>query len=251
MNQYNAQIISAVIAAVGGVVTAYLGAKLPKNNQKEGEHKDMSQKYIKAITVMVGIITTITLYIGSQYAIAQINKSAKATKAYIVYSDAGIPQGDIWVWSGADWGKAPPIKQDGSYKTADSPEGTKCFAIVGGAGEGNYVGWGVFLGQFKNHKCLKPYTVDLSRFSSLKFNVKTDIDLKVEIQQDRPDGRKSSSLLISEYGWSIDSKDHFVEISIPLSAFGDIDTAKIFSPFMITGLGGGAKFYVDNVRWVP
>ncbi|MCJ7653877.1 MAG: hypothetical protein MUO97_00995 [Dehalococcoidia bacterium] len=172
-------------------------------------------------------------------------------EAYMVYSDAGIAAGDVWVWSGADWELEPPRLVDGSYVTADAPEGTTCFAIMSGSGSGNYVGWGVFLGIFENHELITPHTGNLSDYKNLEFWVKTPIDLKIEIQQDNPKGKKSSSCLISNYGWNSDLPDIWQKISIPKSAFRNVDLTKIFCPFMITGKGGEVSFYVDEVIWVP
>lgn len=170
---------------------------------------------------------------------------------YMVYSDIGIAAGDVWVWSGADWGLEPALLVDGSYVTADAPEGTTCFAVTSGSGHGNYVGWGVFLGIFKNHKLITPHTVDLSDYENLEFWVKTPVNLKVEIQQDNPEGKKSSPCLISNYGWNSRSPDVWQKVTIPKSAFRNVDLTKIFCPFMITGKGSEITFYVDEVMWVP
>ena len=119
-----------------------------------------------------------------------------------------------------------------------------------GSGAGNYVGWGVFLGVFdKTHKLITPHTVDLSDYENLEFWVKTSVDLKVEIQQDNPEGQKSSPCLINNYGWNSSSPDVWQKITIPKSAFRNVDLTKIFCPFMITGKGSEITFYVDAVMW--
>ena len=173
------------------------------------------------------------------------------TEAYMVYSDIGIVGGDVWVWNGADSGLEPPILVEGSYVVADAPEGTTCFVVTSGSGHDNYVGWGVFVGVFTDHKLITPHIVDLSDYENLKFFVKTSINLDVEIQQDNPEGKKSLPCLISNYGWSSSLSDVWQEVTIPKSAFKNVDLTKIFCPFMITGKGSEITFYVDEVMWVP
>jgi len=171
-------------------------------------------------------------------------------EAYIVYSDIGIATGDVWVWSGADWGLESPILVDGSYVAADAPEGTTYFAVTSGSGHGNYVGWGVFLGIFKNHRLIRSHTVDLSDYENLEFWVKSPIDLRVEIQQDNAEGKKSFPCLISNYGWNGSSPDVWQKVTIPKRGFRNVNLTKIFCPFMITGKGSNISFYVDEVMWV-
>jgi len=120
-----------------------------------------------------------------------------------------------------------------------------------GSGHDNYVGWGVFLGIFKNHKLITPHTVDLLGYENLEFWTKTPIDLKVEIQQDNTEGTKSSPCLISDYGWNSSLPDVWQKVTIPKSAFRNVDLTKIFCPFMITGRGSKITFYVDAVMWIP
>ena len=169
----------------------------------------------------------------------------------MVYSDIGIAGGDVWVWSGADWGKEPPLLVDGNYVAADAPEGTTCFAVTSGSGPGNYVGWGVFIGIFEDHRLITPHIVDLSDYEKLDFWVKTSVNLKVEVQQDNPEGAKSASGLISNYGWNSSLPDVWQKVTIPKSAFRNVDLTKIFCPFMITGTNSEITFYVDEVIWVP
>ena len=180
-----------------------------------------------------------------------VSKGPLPTEAYMVYSDIGIAAGDVWVWSGADWGLEPPLLVDGSYVAADAPEGTTCFAVTSGSDHGNYVGWGVFVGIFEDHKLITPHIVDLSDYENLEFWVKTSINLKVEIQQDNSEGEKSSPCLISNYGWSSSLPDVWQKVTISKSAFRNVDLTKIFCPFMITGKGSEITFYVDEVMWVP
>jgi len=173
-------------------------------------------------------------------------------EAYMVYSDVGIASGDVWVWSGADFGLPPPLLVDDHYVAPDAPEGKTCFAVTSGAGQGNYVGWGVFLGKFnEEHELIKPHTVDLSDYENLEFWVKTSIDLKIEIQQDDAEGKKSLPLIVSNYGWNSSSPDVWQKVTIPKSRFRNVDLTNIFCPFMITGKGSEITFYVDDVRWVP
>ena len=177
--------------------------------------------------------------------------TAIVTEAYMVYSDVGIASGDVWVWSGADWGLESPRLVEFNYSISDAPEGKNCFAVTGGSGQGNYIGWGVFLGIFENHKLITPHIVDLSEYKNLSFWVKTPVNLKVEIQENNPQGRKSSSCLISNYGWDNSSSDSWQKITIPKSSFRNVDLTEIFSPFMITGNGSRLTFYVDEVMWTP
>jgi hypothetical protein len=183
--------------------------------------------------------------------LAQTTPPPPPSNNYMVYSDMGIAAGDVWIWSGADWGLESPLLEDGNFVAADAPEGTTCFAVSSGSGQGNYVGWGVFLGIFENHELIKPHTVDLSDYENLEFWVKTSVDLKVEIQQDNSEGKKSVPFFISNYGWNSGSPDVWQKVTIPKSEFRNADLTKIFCPFMITGMGSEITFYVDEVMWVP
>lgn len=187
--------------------------------------------------------------------------------AYVVYSDDGlcpneIPPVDVWVWSGADWGLEGPLLCDGKYVVPDAPEGTEVFACQSGSGSGNYVGWGIILGAdaTAGHRWVEPNTVDLSAFSRLEFWVKSEVDLKIEIEQvpsvspeNNPNamGRKSTAIRISSYGWDRTQPNAWQKISIPITAFRNVDLTKIRSPFMVTGEGSNKTFYVDYVVWVP
>jgi hypothetical protein len=175
----------------------------------------------------------------------------RPSQFYMVYSDMGIVDGDVWVWSGADnMGLPPPALIDGSYSEISVPEGEKCFAATSGSGNGNYVGWGVFLGSFNNrHELIRPHTVNLSLYNSLIFSVKTSVDLKVELQQDSNDGEKSIPCFISNFGWNSQLSNVWQQVVIPRSAFRAIDLTRIFCPFMITGIGSQVTFYIDDVRW--
>ncbi len=183
---------------------------------------------------------------------------------FVVYSDDGIVPGimaDVWVWSGADYGLEGPALLNGDYIVDDAPEGTKVFACVSGSGSGNYVGWGVFLGvNPQTHQWEVADTVDLSRFSKLEFWVKSDADLKVEIEQvpsaspennPRASGKKSSAVRISSYGWDRTKPNDWQKVSIPLTAFKNVDLTRIRCPFMATGEGANKTFYIDYVVWVP
>lgn len=178
------------------------------------------------------------------------------TEAYMVYSDAGLAAGapaDVWVWSGADWGLEAPPLVDGNYVVPDAPEGTTCYAVTSGSGSGNYVGWGVFLGIFdySTHVLITPDTVDLSSYENLEFWVKTSVDLKIELQQDNAQGKKSTARFISNYGWDQNLPDVWQKVTISASAITNVDLTKVFCPFMVTGVGSGITFYVDAVMWVP
>ncbi|MEM2250591.1 MAG: PKD domain-containing protein [Candidatus Hadarchaeales archaeon] len=186
---------------------------------------------------------------------------------YIVYSDAGIcpdevPPVDVFVWSGADWGLEGPVLLDGNYVVPDAPEGTTVFACQSGAGSNNYVGWGVFLGvdAAAGHRWIVANSVDLSRFSKLEFWVKSEVDLKVELEQlpsvspeNNPNARgaKSSAIRISAYGWDRNQPNTWQKVSIPITAFRNVDLTKIRCPFMVTGEGGNKSFYIDEVVWIP
>lgn len=172
-------------------------------------------------------------------------------KPFNVYSDKGIPNGDIWVWSGADWDLPKPTLIDGSYNQIKAPEGRECFAAKSGSLARNYVGWGVFLGSFnKQHELQKAHTRDLTSYSKLDFWVKSPVDLKVELQEMDDNGAKSSPCYISSYGWDDQTPEEFQRISIPINEFQYINFSKVFSPFMITGKGDEVTFYVDNVNWI-
>jgi len=163
---------------------------------------------------------------------------------YVVYSDAGIPKGDIWTWSGGDWG-LDPGEFDSEYTGESPPEGSKCYRTVSGSGAGNYAGWGVFLGTFQNHVCIEREPKDLTGYNNLKFWVKTPEDLKVEVEDNN--GKKSTQY-ISSYGW--DGANTWQEITIPRGVFTGVDITKIFGPFLVTVSGPDITFYIDNVRWV-
>lgn len=260
MDQNISMIISTAISTAGAIIVAFITNKRtkPPKTRDKGNIKgnDTMKRNIKKdriITATLTLSSLAILYFGSQFVMAKTSELLTANKPtpFTVFSDAGIPEGDILVWSGAAWGKAAPILIESAYKTSDAPEGDSCFATIGGSGDKNYVGWGIFLGNFdSDHRCIKPNTIDLFSFKTLRFYVKSDIDLKIEIQQDNSDGNKSSPCKIKDYGWSTESKDRFVEISIPLNKFGNIDPKKIFCPFMVTGTGSKATFYIDDVRWM-
>ena len=165
--------------------------------------------------------------------------------------DIGIASGDIQVWSGEDWGMIPPALVNGNYLLQDAPEGSRCFAVKSGSGGGNYVGWGVFLGIFEQHVMITPQTINLSDYENLLFWVKTPINLKVEIQETDSISRKSSPVIISNYGWESSLSNNWQMITIPKNSFRNVDLAQIFCPFMITGNGDNITFYVDDVKWIP
>lgn len=169
---------------------------------------------------------------------------------YVVYSDAGIPDGsDVWTWDGSAWGLQPG-DFDGDYTGESPPEGTRCFETSCGFGYGNYAGWGVFLCKPSDH------TIDLSMYNELKFWVKvplvTSTNLFVQVQQGNRSGPKSNRVYVYNYGWTLPNT--WQEITIPKSAFEGIDFSRVFCPFMITvdtgSTGWGPIFYVDYVRWV-
>ena len=186
---------------------------------------------------------------------------------YTVYSDAGIcpdevPPVDVWVWSGEDWGLDPPVLVEGKYVMADAPEGTEVFACTSGSGSSNYVGWGVFLGAdaAAGHQWVAANSVNLSSYSKLEFWVKSEVNLKVELEElpsaspeNNPNarGKKSTALRISNYGWDSNQPDTWQKISIPVSAIRGVDLTKIRCPFMVTGEGGNKTFYVDEVVYIP
>ena len=154
---------------------------------------------------------------------------ASTIRPFNVYNDMGLPQGDIWVWSGKDWGLPAPKLIEGDYINENPPEGKRCFAITSSSGHKNYVGWGVFLGIFnKNHELIEPHTIDLSPSRQLEFWVKTPVNLKVEIQQSNSNGRKSSPLYISNFGWNEKNSNRFQGIVIPISRF-DGNKSNIFA----------------------
>ncbi len=167
-------------------------------------------------------------------------------KAYVVYNDYGIPpDSEIWTWDGSRWG-LQPAAFDGSFYDENAPEGNLCFMTRSGSGTNNYAGWGVFLSKPSAH------TIDLTDYKFLKLWIKVSADacinLKVQLQQDGPNGKRSNALCVNLYGWT--AADTWQEITIPKDDFVNVDFTRIFSPFMITIEGGGLIFYVDNVVWV-
>ena len=120
---------------------------------------------------------------------------------YIAYHDPGIPLGA----SAFVWGQTT---HNGDYVTGGVPEGVKCwqatFPWMGGYG---YNGWGVFYPS--NY-------VDLSRFSYLKFWVKTWESLKVEVEA--PRGTKGTVCLTNGV-WDCTQAGTWQEITIPISRF--------------------------------
>jgi hypothetical protein len=199
------------------------------------------------------ILKIILRPVSTEPSIAPLNQihTIPPVESYMVYSDVGIAAGDVQVWSGEDNGLASPLLVDGDYITTNPPEGDKCFAVTSGEGYNNYIGWGVFLGIFRNHKLVRPQRINLSDYKNLQFYVKTSINLKVEIQQDNSDGAKSFSCLISNFGWNSSLPNDWQKVTIPKSAFRNVDLTRIFCPFMITGNGGRITFYIDEVIWVP
>lgn len=181
-----------------------------------------------------------------------VNESTQLpTEPFMIYSDIGISSGDIQVWSGEDWGMEPPVLVEGNYLFHDAPEGNRCFAVTSGSGAGNYVGWGVFLGIFEKHVLITPQTINLSDYENLLFWVKTHVNLKVEIQETDSKSRKSSPVLINNYGWESNLSDNWQMITIPINSFRNVDLSQIFCPFMITGNGDNITFYIDDVQWIP
>ncbi len=173
------------------------------------------------------------------------------TNDYEVFTEDGIPQGDILIWSGKDWNLEPPLISDGDYLGTSPPEGITCFAAQSGSGRRNYIGWGVFLGDFTpDHALRTAHNIDLSLYSSLKFWVKSSVNLKVELQRKSNSGPKSYPCNIGNYGWDSDKPNEWQEVSIPGNAF-QTDLTDIHCPFMITGKGDKVTFFVDHVRWVP
>jgi|ERR1035437_3077385 hypothetical protein len=171
--------------------------------------------------------------------------------SYNVYNDFGIAPGDIQIWSGKDLGKESPKLVDGNYVVKDAPEGNKCFAITSGSGYDNYVGWGLFLGIFKNHKLVTPHTIDLSDYNNLQFWIKSSLNLKVELQEKDESGRKSSSCFTNDFGFREGLPNVWQRIVIPKNSFRNVDIKQIWCPFMITGVGSNITFLVDNVAWIP
>lgn len=150
--------------------------------------------------------------------------------SFTVYSDAGFPSGtDVYTWSAGGLGSF-----NGDYTGETPPEGNKCFETNTNAG--TWAGWGVIYMP-------EGTSTDLSSYAGgyLKFWVKTQADLKVEIKD-----TANRTKHISAYGW--DSTDTWQEISIPINDFG-ANLSAITYPFMAT-IETSGTFYVDYVRWV-
>lgn len=206
--------------------------------------------------VVIIFITIASFFIGVQsLSSKQVLQSNLASppqhEPFMVYSDIGIAEGDMWIWSGADWGLESPKLIKAKDTSTNVPEGKECFTVKGGTGSGNYIGWGVFLGSFNSkHELIRPHTVDLSHYDSLIFWVKTSIDLKVELQQDFKDGAKSDPCFISNFGWKSNKHNAWQKMVIPKKVFKNVNLKKIFSPFQITGKGSSITFSIDDVKWV-
>jgi hypothetical protein len=153
-----------------------------------------------------------------------------------------VENSDALTWSGEKWG-GPESLFDGSSTKGDAPGGELSFETVVGVdwgSEKNYAGWGIFLVKGGDH------TADVSNYNTLKFLVKTPVDLKIEVQEFDSNGKKAK-VWLSSYGW--DSTNTWQEIEIPSSDFSGIKMAKLFGLFMITAEQGGTTFYVANIRW--
>lgn len=147
-----------------------------------------------------------------------------------IYTDVGIPnKTELYTWDGI----SASFQEISDH---EAPERVKYFKTV----SHDWAGWGVFF-----HGPSGDYTLDLSEYNqgSLKFFVKTPVNLKVEIQEQGPGGPKRTKY-ISNYGWN--GLNDWQEIAIPLSAFG-ANLSQIFSPFMVTAQTS-ATFYVDYTR---
>lgn len=113
----------------------------------------------------------------------------------------------------------------------------------------SWAGWGI---AYRTLSPVVTSSVKLTcyRKGSLKFWVKSDVDLKVQIVDKTSTGFHSSPpLWISSYGWNISShRNIWREITIPLMSFTGIDFSLIYSPFQITA-ETACNFSVDNVHW--
>jgi len=169
--------------------------------------------------------------------------------SYNVYTDAGLPylpspyRSDIYKWStqGPDGYDLNEIQN-----ASDAPEGIKFLRATVPVGN-TWAGWGVFF--FNKDNPNDRYGKNLSDYADgyLRFWVRTDVDLEVEIQNT---GETKKAKYISNYGWNQNLV--WQEISIPIADFTtDVNfLSNIYSPFSITVETDDVVFDVDNVRWV-
>ena len=169
--------------------------------------------------------------------------------SYDVYTDAGLPylpspyRSDIYKWStwGPDGYDLDPIES-----ASDVPEGTE-FLRANVPGGNTWAGWGVFF--FNKDNPDDRYGKNLSDYADgyLRFWVRTEVDLKVEIQNT---SETKKVKYIGNYGWNQNLV--WQEISIPITDFTtDVNfLSNIYSPFSITVETDNKVFNVDNVRWV-
>ncbi|MEM2874701.1 MAG: PPC domain-containing protein, partial [Candidatus Hadarchaeales archaeon] len=170
-------------------------------------------------------------------------------------SESGLMADAIIVPSEGEWGLTAPYI-DGYYTGVSGiPEGAHCWYTKNGPESYAYAGWGVFVAVYNGQ--IDPtatHYIDLSAASSLEFYVKSPVNLAVQIQswntQTDAAGAKSSQVWISNYGWT--NNGGWEKITIPKSAFINVDFQHIWCPFMIFTAGNSpnVEWYVDWVQWI-
>ncbi len=179
---------------------------------------------------------------------------AEVYEVYKVYTDAGLPylpspyKSDIYKDS---YYGSEGFELEEIVDASEAPEGIKFQrAIV--PRYTSWAFWGVFF--FNEDNPDDRYGENLSDYADgyLKFWVRTEVDLKVEIQHTEIQHTSvtSNRRYIRNYGW--DGNFGWQEITIPIADF-TTDTnflSNIYSPFSITVQTDRVVFEVDNVRWV-
>ena len=185
-------------------------------------------------------------------------KSQTTTGDLMVYDDSGLMgqvyEAEVWAWPEPDKPQYQGFEIDGDYTGVDPPEGVKCFRVKTSSRSDAYGGFGIFVGEFDHDtkELIEAHPIDLTPYSSLQFYVKTSKKLKVEIKDTGPSGNTSYACWIDQYGWDSSKADQWQLVTIPASAFQNVDKTQIFGVFLITspGYSPDLEFMVDQVKWI-
>ncbi|MEM2878240.1 MAG: PKD domain-containing protein [Candidatus Hadarchaeales archaeon] len=181
-----------------------------------------------------------------------------------VFNDAGLLpelglQVDAFVWpQEGEYGLTAPYVEGQYTGVSGIPEGVSCWYTRNGPESNAYAGWGVFVGANSSMPGgIDPsatHYIDLSGVDTLEFYVKSPVNLHVELQSwnltTDNKGIKSNQVWIGNYGWA--NTGGWEKITIPKSAFRNVDFQYIWCPFMISTAGSNpnVEWYVDWVNWV-